>query len=426
MNQRGETRQTESVMKTGLKVTAALAAAALLGACAGGGGGGDSQPDVPLAAPSEQRTSAEIAECLIYPNYCREKEKLKNSLQCLLDPFACAAYLEGIKRKDQERIEANGTSSTLPGFISGTANSSAGDSVQTVAQKPLIAWSQVGADALVNSAGPGAYVDYQREPPPDPASVPPGQGPSSDSERRIYAAYMGAGATPSASVLAFDETMGYFYYSGTFEPIGSQGLAAIGQPGIELGVTKRIGDYQSPFVSVPASNVGLIANSATLRWNYQSFGVWNEGGNEGGLIYSRSIGTATPASAVLASGSATFTGKLGGLYISPVGEGSVAAANLTVNADFSSRTLGFASSGTTLSRDVAAATPAPNLNLSGTLSYAPGSNAFSGTLTNAGGTMSGASNGQFYGPAANELGGVFAVKSATTVETFTGAYGAKR
>jgi hypothetical protein len=40
--------------------------------------------------------------------------------------------------------------------------------------------------------------------------------------------------------------------------------------------------------------------------------------------------------------------------------------------------------------------------------------------------MSGTSNGQFYGPAAQELGGVFALKSATTVETFVGAYGAKR
>jgi hypothetical protein len=40
--------------------------------------------------------------------------------------------------------------------------------------------------------------------------------------------------------------------------------------------------------------------------------------------------------------------------------------------------------------------------------------------------MSGRSNGQFYGPAAQELGGVFSLKSSTTMETLTGAYGAKR
>ena len=45
---------------------------------------------------------------------------------------------------------------------------------------------------------------------------------------------------------------------------------------------------------------------------------------------------------------------------------------------------------------------------------------------NAAGTMSGASKGKFYGPKAEELGGVFVVKSPSTVETFTGAYGAKR
>ncbi len=40
--------------------------------------------------------------------------------------------------------------------------------------------------------------------------------------------------------------------------------------------------------------------------------------------------------------------------------------------------------------------------------------------------MSGSFKGQFYGPAAHELGGVFTVKSSTTVETLVGAYGAKR
>jgi phage baseplate assembly protein gpV len=109
-----------------------------------------------------------------------------------------------------------------------------------------------------------------------------------------------------------------------------------------------------------------------------------------------------------------------------VGQGSTAAADLTVNANFSTRSLGFASTGTATTRDFQTRTAAPNLNLNGTLTYAPGSNSFSGTLTNSGGTLSGSTKGQFYGPSAQELGGAFAVKSSTTVETFTGAYGAKR
>jgi len=134
----------------------------------------------------------------------------------------------------------------------------------------------------------------------------------------------------------------------------------------------------------------------------------------------------TPVSAVPTSGTATFSGKLSGLYISPAGQGSIAAAELSVNANFSTRSLSFASSGTTITRDLVTASAAPNLNLGGTLIYSPASNTFTGTLTNAGGTMSGSSTGRYYGPAAQELGGVFTVKSATSVETFAGAYGGKR
>lgn len=165
----------------------------------------------------------------------------------------------------------------------------------------------------------------------------------------------------------------------------------------------------------------LSADPDAQGWSYQSFGIWDRQLAGGGTMGASSFGAATPAAAVPASGAASFTGRLGGLYVSPAGQGSVASADLRVDADFGRRSLGFASSGTTLT----GALPAPHLDLSGTLTYAPSANAFSGALTSAGG-MSGASRGQFYGPAAQELGGVFTVKSAATVETFTGGYGAKR
>jgi hypothetical protein len=180
-------------------------------------------------------------------------------------------------------------------------------------------------------------------------------------------------------------------------------------------------------------SIGLVANPYALGWNYQSFGAWN--GPDVVGIYRRSIGAvsfgaASPVDAVPTVGAAKFTGKLGGLYVSPTGQGSLAAADVTVDANFAARSMSFSSTGTTIRGLASLPTPstkaAPELNISGTLTYAPGTNAFSGTLTNAGGTMSGASNGRFYGPAAQELGGVFTVKSTTTVETFAGAYGAKR
>ena len=67
-----------------------------------------------------------------------------------------------------------------------------------------------------------------------------------------------------------------------------------------------------------------------------------------------------------------------------------------------------------------------SFDLGGTLTYSPATNTFTGTLTNAGGTMSGSSTGRYYGPAAQELGGVFTVKSANTSESLTGAYGGRR
>ena len=208
---------------------------------------------------------------------------------------------------------------------------------------------------------------------------------------------------------------------------GHVSLAAVGQPWVDFGRSDTLqGSPPTPFTTLGAREIELVANPYVLGWNYQSFGVWNVTDpswvNFGGATF----GSATPASAVPTSGNATFRGKLGGLYVSPAGQGSIATADLSVNANFSTRSLSFASSGTSVTRDLATAIAAPNLNLSGTLTYSPSANTFTGTLVNAGGTMSGSSKGQFYGPTAQELGGVFTVKSPTTVETFAGAYGAKR
>jgi hypothetical protein len=203
-------------------------------------------------------------------------------------------------------------------------------------------------------------------------------------------------------------------------------LASAGQPGIDV---VRIDDPLggSPFSSRPAQHLSVEPNPYVLGWNFQSFDVWDSADQTAGRrLTAQTYGAPTPASAVPTSGAATFNGKLAGLYISPAGEGSIAAADLAVNASFSSRSLSFASTGTTLTRDLSTGIAAPNLNMSGTLSYSPTTNTFSGTLKNASGTMSGTSSGHYYGPAAQELGGVFKVKSPTSVETFVGAYGAKR
>jgi hypothetical protein len=189
-------------------------------------------------------------------------------------------------------------------------------------------------------------------------------------------------------------------------PMGSM-APALGDPKAVNPFTKRPG------------NTGV--DSTGLGFEYQSFGVWNDHLAVRAGITAWSHGQTTPASAVPSSGNARFTGQVVGLYVSPAGAGSTARADLSVDANFSTRSLGFAST-----NSVAAGASNPHLNLRGTLTYAPGQNSFAGTLSNASGTLTGTSKGQFYGPKAEELGGALRVRAASGPETFAGAYGAKR
>ena len=218
----------------------------------------------------------------------------------------------------------------------------------------------------------------------------------------------------------------------------SAGRALPGHPGLAYANDHYPSNLlSSPFLDIKDSansydglvtpTIAVVANPYQLGWNYQSFGIWNSNGITSGNLGLESFGKGyAPSTSLPTSGSATFTGELAGFYVSPTGDGSIAAAKLSVTTDFAARTLSFASTGTTLTTDLSSAVPAPDLDLTGTLTYGSGSSAFVGTLNNAGGTLSGKTYGRFYGPASQELGGIFTVKSATTAETLAGAYGAKR
>jgi hypothetical protein len=181
----------------------------------------------------------------------------------------------------------------------------------------------------------------------------------------------------------------------------------------------------SPFFSSSIYDIELAANPFVLGWEYQSFGVWDTAPGDFRTFGGTSFGAPTPGSRVPTTGTHTFNGKLAGFYMPPSGLGSLATADLSVSANFSDRSLSFASTNTMLTRDLSTSSAAPSLDLSGTLSFQGGSE-FSGTLTNSGGTMSGATRGTFYGPNAEELGGAFGLRSQDGTEQFSGAYGAKR
>jgi hypothetical protein len=170
----------------------------------------------------------------------------------------------------------------------------------------------------------------------------------------------------------------------------------------------------------------VVANPFYLGWDYQSFGVWQTGlDSTTGTFGAFSVGTPTAGLDIPGTGNPTFTGKVAGSYVSG-GMGHAVLADLSVNVDFGSRSLVFSTSNTRTSTDWVKFDPAPGLNLTNptlnTLNYVSGTNSFTGTLTTDSG-LSGSSTGQFYGPAAQELGGVFFLQGSG--ETYTGAYGGK-
>lgn len=169
------------------------------------------------------------------------------------------------------------------------------------------------------------------------------------------------------------------------------------------------------------------ADPIDFGWEYQSFGVWSTGRTtSSGSAGVMSVGAPTAGAAIPTAGTATFTGTSNGVYVDAAGLGYQVDSDVSVNANFAARTLVLSNTGTVTSRDFFATTSsAPNLNLTGTLAYAAGTNSFAGTLTN-GGTLTGTSTGRFYGPNAEELGGVFILKASSGIETYGGAYGAKR
>lgn len=178
--------------------------------------------------------------------------------------------------------------------------------------------------------------------------------------------------------------------------------------------------------SQDASKAALAADPYYLGWDYQSFGIWftNDLWGEG-TVGVMSLGAPTSGDAIPTSGTATYLGMTGGMYLDPAGNQYFTFSDMTVDANFGTRSLAFATSDTYISQDLIVDVSAPELDLTGTLTYSAGTNSFSGTVDN-GDALSGTANGRFYGPVAEELGGVFALTSGNGVETYGGGFGGVR
>ncbi len=189
-------------------------------------------------------------------------------------------------------------------------------------------------------------------------------------------------------------------------------------------------------ININSPIMAAAGNPYQAGWNYQSFGVWAEDtdytipnvtikGDSGGL----SIGSPTAGGSIPTSGGGSFTGLISAVESSDLGRTELMTGTLTVTVDFGARTAALVSSDMAAEGGVLQA----HDMVSGTLSYAAGQNALTGTLTTKFNGLSGPATAKFYGPAAQEIGGVFALTAPdssnnqdNTPVRFVGAFGAAR
>ena len=180
------------------------------------------------------------------------------------------------------------------------------------------------------------------------------------------------------------------------------------------------------------SKIAIAVEPIPQGWNYQTYGVWQRSPTQGnqGRVGAISTGNFTPANSIPSTGNATFTGVSSGVYVSPGGfESSLIAADMAMVVNFSSRSAGFATANTVISRDGGQNFSGfSTLDLVGSLQVASGQNLMSGTVSTKASSpanLSGDIYGKFYGPSAQEVGGTFGLKG-TGVQTYVGGFGGSR
>lgn len=189
-----------------------------------------------------------------------------------------------------------------------------------------------------------------------------------------------------------------------------------------------------------------LRSPAAAGWSYNTFGAFSSkflrNARDVNIGY-QSIGKQVED--LPASGVAKYLG-IAHAYINDIEasrysqkENSQVTMDVEINADFAKRSLGFDTRNTYIHtyegvNDQHIIQARPDLNLHGSASWNRGVGDFRGSVHNAGGNLSGAIEGSFYGPKAAEVGGVFGLSgddkeapgSKTHRTHYVGGFGAKR
>ena len=191
-------------------------------------------------------------------------------------------------------------------------------------------------------------------------------------------------------------------------PTASAGNSALFSVALGDTLQSSFSSANTTALNKAQTTIGLFANPSTYSFNYQTYGVWGSYGMATGNSFALSDGSASPVSAIPATGGLSFTGGSTGYFVDNNTRVFVFTTTSTViqgapNGNVNSNT---------------------NLNITGVMTYIAGTNNFTGTVTTTSG-MTGKVNGKFYGPGVNEIGGTYALYGAG-IGTMVGSFGGTR
>jgi hypothetical protein len=307
----------------------------------------------------------------------------------------------------------------LTACAGGGGGGGGGSSAGGVTVTPFTSWSAIQPNSTVQATGGlSTYFDYS----------PSGVGPLASATTASF--------TGSYGPIQSD---GYVYLQSATISSNASGNPSVSfdkaaGDTIAVATNGALAGIATVMIKADSSAVAIAAEPQALGWNYQTYGIWVSG-DTAGFAGAVSVGSPTAVTGIPSTGSANFSGNASGFYLDSTGRDIYfTTANMTATTNFATRTISFSTSSTAISTNltnfVAPSTYGiGNLNMTGTLNYAAGTNSISGAVTASGASpnsLSGTANAKFFGPTANEIGGTYGLSNAGTSERLVGGFGGKR
>ena len=165
------------------------------------------------------------------------------------------------------------------------------------------------------------------------------------------------------------------------------------------------------------------------NWNYQTMATWVQANEAaGGRIGAMSVGNKTAGTSIPSLSTAVFTGVAEGMYVTDNHDFYGVSSSATLSANFATQSVTFATTNSKIhTLDTLVPTSKSDLDLTGTFSYSANNNTLtaSSLSSKTSGWTGGRASAKFYGPNAEEIGGVFSIRGPGK-EAYEGAFGAKQ